>query len=1137
MQDPENLTDTNAPRLPREKELLRVLEELYGGFSEAEEALSAIRRGEVDAFLVSTDEGEKVYTLKTAEQPYRILIEQMQEGAALVSVDGTILYCNRSLAQLLKTPLERLMGESIHAFIAPTSAESLRRMLEANPSGSAGESTLQARDGSRVPVHLSLKLMPMDGIQVFSLVATDLTERKQAEETLQRAHDELEERVQERTSELERANTRLQSEIVERKRVEEELQSIARFPAENPNPTLRLDNGRTIIYVNSAARATFAEAFAGPGTDAPEDIAAIAETALASGVRQEVEHHIGAEIYLLTFVPFTDRHYVNVYGRNITERKRAEEALQESETRERRRASELQTVMEAVPAGIFIAPDPEGRTMYGNHAAYDQMRMPPGSNLSRSAPDGERPLHFRVMKDGVEIPPEELPVQKAAATGRPVDRAEFDLVFDDGTVRQLLGNAVPLPDENGGTRGAVGIFLDISDRKRMEEALRQSEQSLATELDAARRLQQVSTQMIQADRVEALYEEILDTAVTILDADFASIQMLYPERGTAGELRLLGHRGFTEEAARFWEWVRPDSESSCGKALLTGQRVIIPDVLHAEFQAGSADREVSLQTGIRAVQTTPLYSRSGTLLGMLSTHWRRPHEPTANELLSIDLLARQAADLIDRKRAEEALRRSEERFRLLTENASDIVVVLDAGGNISYASPSVRQVGGYAPEELIGRSALELTHPDDLPAVVNALSTVAARPEDRVTLEVRLRHSSGEWRNFDVIGINLLKEPAVRGFVVNARDITDRRRAEDALRESEEKFRALVEHSLDGTLILDLEGTILFANHAAGRLAEIENPDELIGRNVMEFIAPVSLDDALRDFEQVAKGIDAYVARYKVLTVTQEARWIESIGKTILFGGAPSILISLRDVTERQRAEEALVRRTEELVRKSAEVEAARDEAHMYLDIMTHDIRNVNNVSGMYADLLTELAYGDLKAYAEKLQASIERSNEILRNVATVRRVHEEETGLVPINLDAVIQNEISRFPEASIDYLDPQVEVLADGLLPTVFINLIGNAVKFGGPDVTITVRAEVQDGEVLVSVEDTGPGVPDEVKAKLFRRFERGMGRGSGEGLGLFIVRTLVERYGGKVQVEDRVPGRPAEGAAFRFTLKLAA
>ena len=108
---------------------------------------------------------------------------------------------------------------------------------------------------------------------------------------------------------------------------------------------------------------------------------------------------------------------------------------------------------------------------------------------------------------------------------------------------------------------------------------------------------------------------------------------------------------------------------------------------------------------------------------------------------------------------------------------------------------------------------------------------------------------------------------------------------------------------------------------------------------------------------------------------------------------------------------------------------------------------------------------------------------------------------------------------------------------MPTIFTNLIGNSVKFGGPDVEITIRVEEPDGEVLVSVEDTGPGVPDEVKGKLFHRFERGMARGSGEGLGIFIVRTLVTRYGGEVWVDDRVPDHPDEGAAFRFTLKKAA
>ena len=101
---------------------------------------------------------------------------------------------------------------------------------------------------------------------------------------------------------------------------------------------------------------------------------------------------------------------------------------------------------------------------------------------------------------------------------------------------------------------------------------------------------------------------------------------------------------------------------------------------------------------------------------------------------------------------------------------------------------------------------------------------------------------------------------------------------------------------------------------------------------------------------------------------------------------------------------------------------------------------------------------------------------------------------------------------------------------------HLIGNAVKFGGPGVVIEIRVEEQDGEVLVSVEDTGSGVPDEVKGRLFTRFERGMATGQGQGLGLFIVQTLVERYGGRIQVEDRVPGHQEEGAAFRFTLKKA-
>ena len=378
-----------------------------------------------------------------------------------------------------------------------------------------------------------------------------------------------------------------------------------------------------------------------------------------------------------------------------------------------------------------------------------------------------------------------------------------------------------------------------------------------------------------------------------------------------------------------------------------------------------------------------------------------------------------------------------------------------------------------------------------------------------------------------------------RRFRAAVIDITERKQAEQKLQEAVHEKNLILDNTNAAIAFHDAENNFLWANKIYMDFAGVPM-SELKGRKCY---ACWGLDRMCQHCP-VTLAIKTGEPQEGEVTPENQPHWPAEQGSWLVRaapvrdseGNIIGAIEVAHDITDRKRAEEALVRRTEDLIRKSEELEAARDEANIYLDIMTHDVRNANNVSGMYADLLTELADGNLKTYAEKLHASIERSNEILRNVATVRRIHDEETSLVPINLDAVIQNEIGRFPEASIDYLDPQFEVLADGLLPTVFINLIGNAVKFGGPGVEITVRVEEKDGEVLVSVEDTGPGIPDEVKRLLFQRFERGMGRGRGEGLGLYIVRTLVERYGGKVWIEDRVPGRPGEGAAFRFTLRKA-
>jgi GAF domain-containing protein len=146
------------------------------------------------------------------------------------------------------------------------------------------------------------------------------------------------------------------------------------------------------------------------------------------------------------------------------------------------------------------------------------------------------------------------------------------------------------------------------------------------------------------------YEKIVDDAVALMRSDYASIQMLFPERGTGGELLLLAYRGFNPPAARFWEWVRADSKSTCGLALRATQRVVAPDIAACDFMADSDDQQVYLQTGILACQTTPLIARAGDVVGMISTHWRTPHQPTEEDFRQFDNLAKQAADLIERGR-------------------------------------------------------------------------------------------------------------------------------------------------------------------------------------------------------------------------------------------------------------------------------------------------------------------------------------------------------------------------------------------------------------------------------------------------------------------------------------------------------
>ncbi len=177
--------------------------------------------------------------------------------------------------------------------------------------------------------------------------------------------------------------------------------------------------------------------------------------------------------------------------------------------------------------------------------------------------------------------------------------------------------------------------------------------------------------LIGADDPHAIYEQVMDAAVALMRSQFASMQLYHPASESApqsalhsiGQLELLAHRGFNTETEEIWHWVQAHPSTACGIALKNGKRCIEPDLANLRQITGTADLNVYLAAGIHFVQSTPLFSRSGKLLGMISTHWDHPHQPSETELRNLDILARQAADIIERRQTEHTIRQNQRGWR------------------------------------------------------------------------------------------------------------------------------------------------------------------------------------------------------------------------------------------------------------------------------------------------------------------------------------------------------------------------------------------------------------------------------------------------------------------------------------------
>lgn len=336
----------------------------------------------------------------------------------------------------------------------------------------------------------------------------------------------------------------------------------------------------------------------------------------------------------------------------------------------------------------------------------------------------------------------------------------------------------------------------------------------------------------------------------------------------------------------------------------------------------------------------------------------------------------------------------------------------------------------------------------------------------------------------------------------------------------------VVELTYDTALIRSQLDQVLYSRVAVALLAIVLSGGIifLVARRLMR-----PIEEIIDDIDIIAQGDLDHTVR---VSATREVSRLER--------SINMMVASLKAAIQNLKKSEETIRGYSEHLEgqveaRTAELQRSTEKANLYLDILTHDIRNATNTASLYAELLVEGLEGAPRSYTEKVQKSLRKNVEIIRNVETIRQIQEEAVALRPVALDPVVRAEIEHYPDVSITYAGTTVTVLADDLLAEVFTNLIGNAEKFAGPGGQVTIRVEDRGEEIEVSVEDDGPGIPDEKKPHLFARFSGG-GEKGGRGLGLYICRMLVERYGGRIRADDRVAGRPEEGAAIRFTLKKA-
>ncbi len=550
------------------------------------------------------------------------------------------------------------------------------------------------------------------------------------------------------------------------------------------------------------------------------------------------------------------------------------------------------------------------------------------------------------------------------------------------------------------------------------------------------------------------------------------------------------------------------------------------------------------QVGVRSWIGTPLLFAE-RLTGMLALDKHEPGFYTADHARIAFAFAAQAAiavenarlyaaaqqELADRTRAQAALEASEARHRALIETATDLIYRTDTVGRFLYVNPMTQRVFGFTEAELLGRNFLEFVRRDcrDRAAELYARQYLDLVPHTDYELPIVTKDGREVWLGCSVQ--LLLEHDAPVAFQSINRDITERKRAEQALRESEERNRAIVETAYDAFVSMDAAGRIVAWNAQAE--ASFGWPrDEVVGRLLAETIIPPRYREAhtagLARLLATGEGV-VLDKRLELEALRRDGREfpVELTISAARAGASRVFNAFIRDIRDRKAAEQMRTDLTHTLI---------------------HDLRNPLTSTRGFLELLKASPGALSPAQQEMLEIAFRGTRKVLALINDILDVSRLESGVLPLERERV---DVLALVAEAVDLQGPQARDkglrvdhdvapglpaawVDPGLVSRVMQNLLGNAIKFTPPGgaVRVVVRTDAAEADRLrVSVADTGPGIPADVRRRLFEKFVTGQQAERGTGLGLAFCRLVVEAHGGSIWAEDGSPG-----TVFQFTLPAA-